>query len=362
MVRQGKYNESIHIFSNSEHWSHSPRINGKLVLTSRPMARQTAWLFDYSPRTAGGAYYLTKKPETPVSFLGKRTGFAELDAESYAKFRGKLYKGKASLGVTFGSYKQSRDMIVSRYKQLSGRADLVLAEFIRRPPTRKRIAGFHLEVIFGWVPLLADIHAACNTVIQQRHPPEFIRSTARSTQTFSTLLYQDVLRQNVNVVSRVTRAAEVTVSNPNLWLAERAGLLNPAAVAWDLIPWSFVVNMFVNIGQLVNSITDFAGLTFPNSSITRFCVYNASEIAADLRQGIYHGSSRYKALSKVRELGATARPPLLLKMPEVNWYNASMAASLFTQKFTKILPLAQPTPRRGRVNRNIDWRNLSDVN
>lgn len=360
-VRNGNYGESIYFRKHSEYWNRSPRVKGKLILKSNQFAKQSAWMNSYSPANAGGAYHLTKNPDDPSTFLGKETGFASLEAETYAKFRGKLYKGSASLGVTFGSYKQSRSMIVSRYQQLSGRADLVIAEFIRRPPTRKRVASFHLEVIFGWVPLLKDIIASCTTVIQEKDRYDWVRASARSQSRFSRKTLSNVLRQDIGVNSRVVRAGQVLITNPNRWLAERAGLSNPATVAWDLVPWSFVVNMFVNTGQLVNSITDFAGLTFPNSSTTRFCVYTCSEVAiSTASKPVYYGQASFRALSKVTELGAVARPPLVLKMPDVNWELAAMAASLFTQKFSKTLRLAQPVNRKYRKRRPIDWTNLSD--
>lgn len=40
------------------------------------------------------------------------------------------------------------------------------------------------------------------------------------------------------------------------------GLVNPASLAWELIPWSFVVDWFIPIGPLLSVLTAPAGLIF----------------------------------------------------------------------------------------------------
>ena len=53
---------------------------------------------------------------------------------------------------------------------------------------------------------------------------------------------------------------EVGVINPNLYLLQQLGLLNPASIAWELVPYSFVLDWFSNIGQVLGQFTAFAGL------------------------------------------------------------------------------------------------------
>lgn len=273
-----------------------------------------------------------------------------LKSRSYASFRRKLYQGSASLGVTLGSYKQSREMIVGRYRQLNRRAGEILASVATTKVTAKKAASIHLEVVFGWVPLLQDIHSAATTVINEPEVHKWIRSTAREVQTTNRLDNWRNPWLKVNITNTVyayhSRGALVTVSNPNQWLAERAGLLNPASVAWDLVPWSFVVNMFVNTGQLVNSITDFCGLTLDNGyQVQRAHGTSYWEVpyADSYNKG---GSMLCYGRTKTTTLGsAVSRPPLIFKVPNANWELAAIAASLFAQKFGKIASLVKPTHR-----------------
>lgn len=58
--------------------------------------------------------------------------------------------------------------------------------------------------------------------------------------------------------------ADVTMDNPSLYKASQTGLTNPFALAYELIPFSFVVDWFVNVGDIINSIDDFVGVRLDN--------------------------------------------------------------------------------------------------
>lgn len=168
-------------------------------------------------------------------------------------------------------------------------------------------------------------------------PPEFVRASAKGfdANVKRTDSLGIISHQTFTLESRVTLAALVRVSNPNLWLAERAGTLNAAAVAWDLVPWSFIVNMFVNTGQVVNSITDFYGLSFEEQSrtVTTFGTLHAYARMSNPPPGkAYPSELRSEELLVHRSLGPFPRPPLTFKVPDASWSTVAMAASLFIQK------------------------------
>lgn len=321
-----------------ETWNRSPRVNGKLILQSNPFTRYYYFNRKYVAVTRQGSSLMTAVEWPGLS----DSEISNLLSQSYARFRGKLYKGSAALGVTLSSYKESREMIVKKYQVLTAEADKFNWLLTKRRVTARDIASFHLEVVFGWIPVLSDIHAACTSVVQGAD--HFDKISASCTSTNKLLFWRRVGDANVLYNGtkryRVTRSAIVRVVNMNRWLAERAGLLNPAAVAWDRVPWSFVVNMFVNTGQLVNSITDFAGLDFKNGSLTKSVWEDCTEnfVAYANNGGWWKKDDPwgYRVLTrnfKVQSLNATERPPLTFRIPDANWSLAAIAASLFTQKF-----------------------------
>lgn len=326
----------------NQHWGHSPKVDGRLQLRAIPCTME--FTQNYAARFRPSFF----GPNTnTIAYLSSGWDLRDLQASSYAKFRGKLYSGNAQLGVTFASWRQSRDMIAKRSRPIATQASELFNEISKSPAAQRALArrrgdklgdiaqlralsGLHLEVIFGWQPLVQDIHNACMTVIQSAAQTTWVRGSSTGFLSQSGNLWMDGfggVNSSKDCMARVTRAAGVRVNNPNLWLAERAGLINPAAVAWDLVPWSFVVNMFSNVGGLVNSITDFAGLEFINASETTTLRVTLNENYLD-----HLGRSAATLVSqgrfKYRSGRADAPPPLIWKVPDLNWETAAMACSL----------------------------------
>lgn len=329
----------------------SPRVAGKLILRANQHSRQNYRMLSFVPfgKTENAVGELSGAFEAAHSTPHINRALPSLEAESYAKLRGKLYKGSAALGVTFASWRQSREMIINRYRQMSLQSDSFeqRANSILRMRGRKKhlaldkLGSQYLEMVFGWKPLLADIHAAIATVAQDISRPPFVKAQARTYVEFEHVVSNTPSYRNVYQYSgivRVKRAARVEIENPNRWLQERAGLRNSFAVAWDLVPWSWVVNMFVNTGQLVNSVTDFAGLKFIDGTITTAYKLTCHQSYARNPNGApsYGGRAAHEQDVKLRKLNASVRPPLVFKVPDLNWDLACIAASLFFQKFRRV--------------------------
>ena len=237
---------------------------------------------------------------------------------------------------------QSRDMVVKRANTLRKMGADVVADILsaqRRyglhgTKTLETVANAHLEIIFGWTPLVADIVAATQTVCQMAAKDVFLEASATTTG------FAKSGMDTYSTKSRVAYSVAVRIDNPNLWLAERAGALNPLAVAWGLVPWSFVVNMFVNTGQLVQQVTDFAGLEFSDiwrtDTVSYRCVRDASQYGVPVR-------GFWKGIDKRRAMSTFPKPPgLTVRLPDADWATAAMAASLFIQQFTKVSKLIAP--------------------
>lgn len=321
----------------SNHWDRSPKVAGKLRLRANGLSRENRRVIAYSASRTAGVEYL---PRTAQRILPPSV-VAQADSISSGKLRGKLYKGSGALGVTIAGAAQSRDMIIQSYKTLNRSFDEALAVIATSSP--KDAAGKYLEYIFGWVPLYEDIVAACTSIIHGATPPEYVAGSHRARHEIKEVSSSNGVRTTIAGYTelRVKQVVGVRIQNPNLWLAERAGLLNLATVAWDVVPWSFVVNMFVNVNALVQQITDYAGLAFENSSVTRFSEtrYTVRIEQYDPNKSVWlpAGNGVYEASYKNRELLAAPLPrTLTTRLPEMSWDLAAMAASLATQKLSRL--------------------------
>lgn len=336
-------------------WASPRRPDGSLALRANPHLRTERKIFGVAIHNVSGGQNFPLTASLPTVWI-EPADWTSSENRAYARFRGKLYRGAGALGVTLGSLKQSREMIEARYKTFTQQADKALGRLTtlsgRRGGNRSLHAAgsLYLEYLFGWVPLYQDIYAACNSVIQDADYLTYVRASSgvNSRLISDSNTWAGYRTTGDGLVSwRVVYASGVRVDNPNRWLLERAGLLNPLTVAWDLVPWSFVVNWFVNVNSLVQQITDFAGLSFDNQSVTRWCAQHQTGRRVRLSDGLEEWRQTQFCARKERTVGQIPRPQLELRLPEVNWDLAAIAASLASQKLGALSRFA---PRGGRFS------------
>lgn len=279
-----------------------------------------------------------------------------------ARLMSKLQPARAMMGVNLAQLNQSLDMIASRSKQLY-RAwrrlrvfdlpgmlrELGVGTIVKLSPAgdyystkrrrwvRKRewtsaLDSTWLEFTFGWVPLIQDLYSAAN-VLQGEFPPIPVRSSCKA----KGVLVYDRMYERVTVHKTVVSRmhAGIVVTNPNLALANNLGLLNPVAVLWDVIPFSFVVDWFMKINKFVNTINDMAGFSYVDASTTEIITAEV-DVYYKPFGNIPHGtrSSGGRRVQRVPSIPpAIFNPRFQLPMPSL-WLAATSTA-LLSQKFGK---------------------------
>jgi len=209
---------------------------------------------------------------------------------------------------TFDSIAKSANRLTFAFQLLSsGRRHSAMKALGLKPSGKKwsrprDASGLFLEWHFGWEPLLADIHAACE-ILQSDVEPMLVRGSgnAKARKFKSTAPY--VWSQDMNISCAVKMQAVVRVTNPNLHKASQLGLTNPAAVAWELMPWSFLVDWFIPVGKFLDSWSDFQGLEMENSFTTTFMKGSDAQIYK--QPGYWDLKSAYNGVSCKRVLGVT---------------------------------------------------------
>lgn len=199
----------------------------------------------------------------------------------YDKFVNQARGVSSQLGATAAEWSQSERMLVKRFGQLT-RAMRALRrgfpfEFFkelgmlhrapRRLPNRsdpKKAADLWLEWHFGWVPFIGDLYDSVQVL--QKGVPDLIvvRARASSPALFLDLSYETGTRIRTDQLFgkyKEEMGAVVRVSNPNMHLANSLGLTNPVSVLWEVVPFSFVVDWFIPVGQFIGAWTDLLGLS-----------------------------------------------------------------------------------------------------
>lgn len=251
----------------------------------------------------------------------------------------------ADLGLTLATWRSSLAMVTGACKALASKAERAQLYY------RKKASSLYLEGIFGWVPLFQDIYNAY-TVLSDLSPP--VRPVkVRPTQSLS----RGIAYTNTRGVTLTSMGVQVGGSlrcvNPNLALLERLGLVNPAAIAWDAVPYSFVINWVLPVGGFLKSLSDMVGWEELNAFTT---VYFRKQFAGEVRvsdpsSGLLVWKDRFVEVGGVRRAkGIPDRRFPNVQLPSADLYKATVAFSLLDQK------LRYPLQRAWRDrNKPVYW-------
>lgn len=127
-----------------------------------------------------------------------------------------------------------------------------------------------LELQYGWKPLLSDIDSAAEDLASawEKDPSDIIvRGSGRSKGSAKPNITIDG-SFSANITTRVGYNCYARVIDSNLRTRSGLGLANLSEVAWELVPFSFVVDWLVPIGPFLSALNATEGLTFTSGSKT----------------------------------------------------------------------------------------------
>lgn len=232
-------------------------------------AKPNAFLNHPCNAACGGAYLGTGAGgfTTPCPELGN---MVEVHNKAYARFVNKVSTG-LNLGVSLAELGQTRALIGSllnglrkpvvvlasafnRYAKKTGKPKSWIAKNV----ALRDIPGAWLAFHFGVEPLVNDLYSAFDAYLL-KNPDMFYSSSSKGKWNVavgpkpSTYDYYDT-RYEFDAVARL--AGSVRFKESNMASLANVGLINPLSIAWELIPYSFVVDWFYPVGRLIDSMTD----------------------------------------------------------------------------------------------------------
>jgi len=135
----------------------------------------------------------------------------------------------------------------------------------------KFVSQTWLEYSYGWKPLLKDVYdhaeALAATVVEREYVMREAKAkhyTEKRVVTDLPIWDQPWWSRRRQSSDQQWQAMEVRYSiSPGAVQAVRAfGLTNPLEVAWELVPFSFVADWFIPLGDAIKALTATQGLTF----------------------------------------------------------------------------------------------------
>ena len=199
-----------------------------------------------------GALYLSETGD--LGIVVNQYGL-DFTGEAYNRALSKVYdawRGGMNLAVDLAEAHQVKSMVSSVIRGTVNLARTV--EQIRRSPT-KSAANIWLQYVYGWRPLAQSIYGTFNEFFRVR--PFRIRKTATVRQVdYLEFMFDDPVMDKYEVHSSSRALIDVYFRPPQSVIDTLSGYtsLNPLAIAWELVPYSFVVDWFYNIGGYMQNL------------------------------------------------------------------------------------------------------------
>lgn len=254
--------------------------------------------------------------------------------------RGQLSGAMSSLGVLVSGrqnnrYKKRFDEARSRPREPNG-----------RDPVQDLVANTWLNYSYGWKPLLGDVYSHCealaNALVDHNNVVRVMRkSAATHGEKINVVRYGGKVTLVMSKIQKIDRTANMVLYyskadnplNPLLHF----GIQNPLTVAWEVVPFSFVVDWFLPVGEYLSSLTATAGLNFVKGTVSERTTIS---VVADVQPGptIPNGSPQtfqsisgggkytYKSFEYIRTIMNTFPSPQLPQLRDPRSLTRALSA------------------------------------
>jgi hypothetical protein len=189
----------------------------------------------------------------------------------------RLYDGVANCGpnclVALGTAGQTAQFIASNIVRIASilravrQGDLrTLSGMIGSSIRPKSISDLWLEVQYALRPLLSDVNAAIEQFDKNSDLTfDVIRTATLNGITKNSSTYRNdmpTFSDSVQTAWKVTvrYKARLRVDNAGLRALAQMGMTNPSVLAWEVIPFSFVIDWLLPIGNTLNRLSALDGI------------------------------------------------------------------------------------------------------
>lgn len=189
--------------------------------------------------------YLSDANQYPtISFSSEST---RLYNECVSKLND-LYRGGLDHSVNAFQLSQTKSMFRSAFKVVE------LARSLRKMPART-IGGKWLELQYGWKPLLQDVYDTFEQLMDfGMNDPVQYKVRAKGTSKLGSLAPGRIFREAYTFDTRAEMAVWLLPPASATQKLAKYTSLNPASIGWELLPYSFVVDWFYDIGGYLRNL------------------------------------------------------------------------------------------------------------
>lgn len=169
-------------------------------------------------------------------------------------------EGRQTASMAFGALKSlaSAARAVKR-GDVAGAARALGAGSPKKKVASGDISSTWLGLQYGWLPLLSDVYEAATNWEAVTNGPRKFSFTKRKRVEWDVPDILDTGRSRFQGKNWYGIRCKVVITE-SLSQPRSLGLMDPLGVAWELTPWSFVVDWFIPISTYLDTLNVFQGL------------------------------------------------------------------------------------------------------
>lgn len=175
-------------------------------------------------------------------------------------------------------------------------------------PIPKSAANAYAVTTWGWKPLISDVASAMKLLEGQMDRPDLVKESVTVVKSFSHKPVTGNWKITGNWEVGCRMGVRFGIQYPTIAMLSSLGFTNPVALAWELIPLSFVINWFVSIGTFLSNMSATLGLNFLGGYRTEFV--RAQNVNWEYRVDVYSYDNLAYDTGQI-EAFAMQRTPLL---------------------------------------------------
>jgi hypothetical protein len=190
-----------------------------------------------------------------------------------------LLKVKGShvdLGVALAEARKTAELLGKTSTGIANSLDAFMAKnwkALGKMASWKKLPAKYLELSYGWTPLLNDVYNSCESLATIRENGSLLSLDVSGYAKDMKEVEVDRggymgIPVKTTVQSRSLYQTKLVYQVPSGFLGEFSalGLTNPLAVAWELVPYSFVLDWVLPIGDWLSALDAGAFLDFKEGS------------------------------------------------------------------------------------------------
>lgn len=270
-----------HTSSNINYWS-----DGLQSWDTRPA---------YGPRDAFGGDWVRDPADGPVHEVPDYGNFVQ---EAAAK----IVSGKHDTLTFVAEVVKLKRMFVNMLERLAK----------GKLPPLSDAPGLWLEARYGWRPLLYDLVSMQEAAVAAREPIR-TRYSQRSGDTYvaTSETYEETYESAAEIYWKrvsvyTSQSVRGSVTADVIW--DTTFQLDPVATAWELLPWSFVLDWIFNVGRMIQAI-EFQALASEATASGGYSVREIRETTSGITFKPGHGRSGDYTVTGTQVTTYTMREP-----------------------------------------------------